>query len=196
MADGSGRSRRVVWRRRSRVRGRIPRPRCTTRRGTTRRTARKVRTRSGSGPPGSRACRTGAPTSNWVRRATDAQPKARMADFRSVVITGASRGLGFASAVRLYREGWQVVATVRTPGECNALLRQAAGASDDDNRLICVQLDLMDSASVAAAAKVIEDTVGPPYALVHNAGISAAGMVEETDTELWQRMFATHVMGP
>src|SRR3954462_12507737 len=119
-----------------------------------------------------------------------------MADPRSVVITGASRGLGFASAVRLYREGWQVVATVRTPGECNALLRQAAGASDDDNRLICVQLDLMDSASIAAAAKVIEDTVGPPYALVHNAGISAAGMVEETDIELWQRMFATHVMGP
>jgi NAD(P)-dependent dehydrogenase (short-subunit alcohol dehydrogenase family) len=119
-----------------------------------------------------------------------------MADPRSVVITGASRGLGFASAVRLYREGWQVVATVRTPGECNALLRQAAGASDDDNRLVCVQLDLLDSASVAAAAKVIEDTVGPPYALVHNAGISAAGMVEETDIELWQRMFATHVMGP
>jgi hypothetical protein len=31
---------------------------------------------------------------------------------------------------------------------------------------------------------------------VHNAGISAAGMVEETDMELWQNMFATHVMGP
>jgi short-subunit dehydrogenase len=31
---------------------------------------------------------------------------------------------------------------------------------------------------------------------VHNAGISAAGMVEETDVDLWQRMFATHVLGP
>ena len=38
--------------------------------------------------------------------------------------------------------------------------------------------------------------MGAPYALVHNAGISAAGMVEETDIELWQQMFATHVMGP
>jgi short-subunit dehydrogenase len=38
--------------------------------------------------------------------------------------------------------------------------------------------------------------VGAPYALVHNAGISAAGMVEETDMALWQRMLATSVLGP
>ena len=54
----------------------------------------------------------------------------------------------------------------------------------------------MDPASIEAAAKAIEAAVGAPYALVHNAGISAAGMVEETDIELWQNMFATHVMGP
>lgn len=120
----------------------------------------------------------------------------RRRDERTVVITGASRGLGFASAVRLYREGWRVVAAMRTPGECAALLREAAGATDDDDRLVCVQLDLMDTASVAAAAKLIEEAVGAPYALVHNAGISAAGVVEETDIELWQKMFATHVMGP
>ena len=76
------------------------------------------------------------------------------------------------------------------------LLREATGASDDDDRLIGVQLDLMDAASISAAAKAIEERVGAPYALVHNAGISAAGMVEETDIELWQHMFATHVMGP
>ncbi|MBB2772006.1 MULTISPECIES: SDR family oxidoreductase [Mycolicibacterium] len=120
----------------------------------------------------------------------------RNRDERAVVITGASRGLGFASAVRLYREGWRVVAAMRAPGECAALLREAAGAADDDDRLVCVQLDLMDTASVAAAAKLIEEAVGAPYALVHNAGISAAGVVEETDIELWQKMFATHVMGP
>jgi NAD(P)-dependent dehydrogenase (short-subunit alcohol dehydrogenase family) len=76
------------------------------------------------------------------------------------------------------------------------LLREATGSSDDDDRLIGVQLDLMDAASISAAAKVIEERVGAPYALVHNAGISAAGMVEETDMQLWQNMFATHVMGP
>ncbi len=119
-----------------------------------------------------------------------------MTELRSVVITGAARGLGLASAVRLYREGWQVVAAMRTPDRGMPLLREATGASEDDDRLIGVQLDLMDAASISAAAKAIEERVGAPYALVHNAGISAAGMVEEADIDLWQRMFATHVMGP
>ncbi|EHB59438.1 short-chain dehydrogenase/reductase SDR [Mycolicibacterium rhodesiae JS60] len=115
---------------------------------------------------------------------------------RAVVITGAARGLGFASAVRLYREGWQVVAAMRTPDRGMPLLREATGASEDDDRLIGVQLDLTDNASVSAAAKAIEERVGAPYAVVHNAGISSAGMAEETDGDLWQRMFATHVIGP
>ena len=119
-----------------------------------------------------------------------------MGEPRSVVITGASRGLGFASTVRLYRDGWRVVAAMRTPDRGMALLREATGAREDDDRLIGVQLDLLDAASIAAAAKAIEEAVGAPYALVHNAGISAAGMVEETDMALWQNMFATHVMGP
>ncbi|ORA09686.1 SDR family oxidoreductase [Mycobacterium asiaticum] len=119
-----------------------------------------------------------------------------MAEPRTVVITGASRGLGFASAVRLYREGWRVVAAMRTPEPGIASLRQATGAAEDDDRLIPVQLDLTDAASIAAAAKSIDEAVGAPYALVHNAGISAAGMMEETDMALWQKMFATSVLGP
>lgn len=122
-----------------------------------------------------------------------------MAEPRTVVLTGASRGLGFASAVRLYREGWRVVAAMRTPDTGMPLLRRAiedATATDVDGRLIGVQLDLTDTASIAAAAKAIDEAVGAPHALVHNAGISAAGMVEETDAALWQRMFATSVLGP
>ncbi|WP_445169562.1 SDR family oxidoreductase [Mycolicibacterium sp. Dal123E01] len=119
-----------------------------------------------------------------------------MAELRSVVITGAARGLGFASAVRLYHEGWQVVAAMRTPDRGMPLLRAATGASEDDDRLIGVQLDLTDTASVSACAKAIEERIGAPYAVVHNAGISSAGMAEETDVDLWQRMFATHVIGP
>jgi NAD(P)-dependent dehydrogenase (short-subunit alcohol dehydrogenase family) len=54
----------------------------------------------------------------------------------------------------------------------------------------------MDTASIAAAAKAIDEAVGAPYAVVHNAGISAAGMVEETDMALWQKMYTTSVLGP
>ncbi|QZH60126.1 SDR family oxidoreductase [Mycolicibacterium farcinogenes] len=119
-----------------------------------------------------------------------------MSELRTVLITGASRGLGFASATRLHREGWRVVAAMRSPEKWMPLLREATGAGEDDDRLIGVQLDLTDAASISAAAKVIEEAVGAPHAVVHNAGISAAGMVEETPPDLWEQMFATNVFGP
>lgn len=115
---------------------------------------------------------------------------------RSVVITGASRGLGFASVSHLYRHGWHVVAAMRSVDAGMHRLRDATGAPDGDPRLTGVALDLTDAASVTAAAKSILEAVGAPFGLVHNAGISAAGMLEEAPMSLWERMFATNIFGP
>lgn len=119
-----------------------------------------------------------------------------MSEPRSIVITGASRGLGLASATHMYKQGWRVVAAMRSSETGIQALRSKTGAAADDSRLIAIPLDLTDSASVTAAAKAIEAAVGAPHALVHNAGISAAGMLEETPMDLWERMFATSVFGP
>ena len=59
-----------------------------------------------------------------------------------------------------------------------------------------MQLDLTDSASIAAAAKAIIEAVGAPNAVVHNAGITAVGCVEELDLDVWQQLFATNLFGP
>jgi NAD(P)-dependent dehydrogenase (short-subunit alcohol dehydrogenase family) len=75
-------------------------------------------------------------------------------------------------------------------------LREATGARADDPRLIGVQLDLTDAASVTAAAKSITEAVGAPYGLVHNAGIASGGMVEETPMGVWEQTFATSIFGP
>jgi NAD(P)-dependent dehydrogenase (short-subunit alcohol dehydrogenase family) len=112
------------------------------------------------------------------------------------VITGASRGLGLASAAHLYRTGWTVVGAMRSVATGMANLRAATGAEAGDPRLIGVRLDLTEPASIDAAAEAIVEAVGAPFALVHNAGISAAGMVEETPIDLWERMFATNIFGP
>ena len=64
--------------------------------------------------------------STWMSAQPDGRPDVQlgaderavcaedMGESRSVVITGASRGLGFASAVHLYRQGWRVVAAMRS----------------------------------------------------------------------------------
>jgi NAD(P)-dependent dehydrogenase (short-subunit alcohol dehydrogenase family) len=119
-----------------------------------------------------------------------------MGERRVVVITGASRGLGFASAKHMYGVGWTVVAAMRSPEIGLTRLRAETGAAEDDPRMIGVKLDLTDPASIAAAAKWIEEAVGAPYGLVHNAGIGPAGMVEETPMSVWERTFATNIFGP
>ncbi len=115
---------------------------------------------------------------------------------RSVVITGASRGLGLASAAHLYKVGWRVVAAMRSVDAGLERLRAETGARADDPRLLCVKLDLDDGASIAEAAKAIEAAVGAPDVLVHNAGIAAAGSFEDTPSGAWAQIFATNLFGP
>lgn len=119
-----------------------------------------------------------------------------MADARTVVITGASRGLGLASAVRLYRGGWHVVAAMRSPDAGLERIREETGASADDPRLTAVRLDLEDPASISAAAKSVIETVGAPRVVVHNAAFVTVGCVEEVPEHLADKIFATNVTGP
>src|SRR5215472_15754908 len=114
---------------------------------------------------------------------------------RSVVITGASRGLGLASATHLYALGWRVVAAMRSPDPGLERLRAATGDAAGDPRLIGVRLDLEDPASITAAAKGIEEAVGAPDALVHNAGIAAVACAEEMPFDVWERLFRTNLFG-
>jgi NAD(P)-dependent dehydrogenase (short-subunit alcohol dehydrogenase family) len=115
---------------------------------------------------------------------------------RSVVITGASRGLGLAAATHLYKLGWRVVGAMRSPEVGLERLRAATGAPADDPRLLGIRLDLDDPASVVGAARAIEEALGAPDVLVHNAGIAAAGSVEEMPSSAWEHLFSTNLFGP
>ncbi|MFA5941073.1 MAG: SDR family NAD(P)-dependent oxidoreductase [Sinimarinibacterium sp.] len=115
---------------------------------------------------------------------------------RTVLITGASRGLGLASAAHLYRQGWRVVAAMRSVEAGIEKLCAATGARADDPRLIGVKLDLADLPSIPAAAQAILDATGAPDVVVHNAGIAAAGSAEETPIAVWQQLFTTNLFGP
>ena len=117
-------------------------------------------------------------------------------DVRTAVITGASRGLGFASAVELYRRRWRVLAAMRSAAAGLELLREATGARKGDPRLQGIALDLLDPDAVQSAADAILEAGGAPDALVHNAGVAVAGFVEETPAEEWTRVFTTNLFAP
>ena len=119
-----------------------------------------------------------------------------MADGRSVVITGASRGLGLATAAHLHGAGWTVVAAARSPADALERLRSLTGSSAGDPRLVPVRLDLDDQASIDAAAQTIVEAVGAPDGLVHNAGLAGVGCLEELPTATWEQMFSTNFFGP
>ena len=115
---------------------------------------------------------------------------------RSVVITGASRGLGRATAAHLHRAGWTVLAAMRNPDRGLPGLRADTGAGPGDRRLIPIRLDLDDDASVLAAAREIVEHVGAPEGLVHNAGVAAVGALEEMPLSVWEQVFSTNLFGP
>lgn len=115
---------------------------------------------------------------------------------RSVVVTGASRGLGRATAAHLYRRGWTVLAAMRSADRDIAGVRESAGAPADDERLIPIRLDLDDQDSVDTAVAEITDRVGAPHGVVHNAGLAGVGSIEEMPIDAWQQIFSTNFFGP
>lgn len=95
-----------------------------------------------------------------------------MDNARIIVITGASRGLGRAAALRLAREGHRVVATARHAEDLGPLRDELAA---DGHHVDCQPLDVTDDASVAALARWLDGRFDRVDSLVNNAGISIQG---------------------
>ena len=93
---------------------------------------------------------------------------------RSALVTGASTGIGRATALRLDAEGWRVFAGVRSEEDAEAL-REAGSA-----RLVPLNLDVTDPAQIVGATERITGEVGGPglHGLVNNAGVPSGGAVE------------------
>lgn len=115
---------------------------------------------------------------------------------RSVLITGTSSGIGLEAAALLAARGWRVFASMRDLAKREALER-ALGKSGAAGNVSFVQLDLTDAASIEhAAGEVLAAGGGKLDALVHNAGISAAGAVEDIPMEDIRRVLETNFLGP
>jgi NAD(P)-dependent dehydrogenase (short-subunit alcohol dehydrogenase family) len=115
-----------------------------------------------------------------------------MESFRkSVVVTGASSGIGRATALQLARSGWRVYATVRRDDDAEALVVESG------DTIRALRLDVTDAESIIAAARAVHAEVAGNGldGLVNNAGIGVTMPVEYTTSEMLREVFEINLFG-
>lgn len=109
---------------------------------------------------------------------------------RSVLVTGASTGIGRATALRLDGSGWKVFAGFRHPADGESL------RAEGSDRIVPLQLDVTDPEQIAAAAaRVEEETEGGLHGLVNNAGVAIPGPLETIPLEDFRRQLEVNLVG-
>jgi len=106
---------------------------------------------------------------------------------KTILITGASSGIGAATAKHFQANGWNVVATMRNPDGADDLVEL-------DN-IEVVRLDVTDPSSIAKAVAAGIDRFGKIDVLLNNAGYGAYGALEAFSMERIRRQFDTNVIG-
>jgi NAD(P)-dependent dehydrogenase (short-subunit alcohol dehydrogenase family) len=111
-----------------------------------------------------------------------------------ILITGASRGIGAATARLAAARGYDVCVNYRQDGEGARAVRRELGAAG--RRAIAVPADVGVEADVVRLFEVCDRELGPVTALVNNAGVLEPQMrLDEMDAGRWQRVLTTNVIG-
>lgn len=106
---------------------------------------------------------------------------------KTVLVTGASTGIGRETVKLFQAKNWKVAATMRRPDE-NEDLQQIVDVE-------CIRLDVTDIDSIRSAIAATLDKFGRIDAVVNNAGYGVVGPFEATTTEQVQRQVDTNLIG-
>ena len=113
-------------------------------------------------------------------------------DVRPAVVTGASSGIGRATAVALAALGHPVVLGARRVSECEDA---AAAIRSEGGEAVAIHLDLADDESVERFAAAAVDTLGSVEIVVSNAGQNMAGAVLDTDAASLDGVLSVNITG-
>ncbi|THV42762.1 SDR family oxidoreductase [Glycomyces buryatensis] len=111
---------------------------------------------------------------------------------RTAVITGASSGLGEATAELLAERGAKVALLARRADRLDELVERIA---KNGGRALAVQVDVTDAAAVNAAADRVAAEFGDADLLFNNAGVMLPSPVTELRADLWQKQIDVNITG-
>jgi 3-oxoacyl-[acyl-carrier protein] reductase len=107
------------------------------------------------------------------------------------LVTGASRGIGAATAQALARDGWPVAVNFRA--DRSGAERVAAAIEAGGGRAIPVAADISDASATEPLFEAVEDRLGPVLVLVNNAGVRADGLSPQLADDDWRRVLDTNL---
>jgi NADP-dependent 3-hydroxy acid dehydrogenase YdfG len=111
---------------------------------------------------------------------------------KAVAITGASSGIGEATALTLARAGAAVALGARRKDRIDAL---AARIEDEGGTAVPLEVDVTDEAQARAFVETANDRLGRLDTLINNAGVMLLGPVEQGDPDDWRTMVNVNLLG-
>jgi NAD(P)-dependent dehydrogenase (short-subunit alcohol dehydrogenase family) len=111
----------------------------------------------------------------------------------SAIVTGASRGIGRATSVTLAERGCRLALIGRASPELDDTVRSVREAGAEAT---AIEADLEDPSATERAARRALEAIGPPDAVVNNAGTIERSAIIDTPIESWNRQIAVNLTAP
>ncbi|MBX4896627.1 SDR family oxidoreductase [Rhizobium bangladeshense] len=113
-------------------------------------------------------------------------------DGKVALVTGASSGIGAATALKLAKAGAKLGLAARRLDRLSALQQQIA---DQGGQAVALEMDVVDQASVTAGAEKLAEAFGSIDILFNNAGLMPISDLEALKTDEWHRMVDVNIKG-
>src|SRR5687767_14422154 len=131
---------------------------------------------------------TSAPQTERKLAVNGGEPRKR----RVALVSGASRGIGYVTAIALAKAGYDVAAMARDQVRLDDVRSQIAKYGV---RAFAVQADVTDRASVDTGVHAVVPALGPPTIIVNDAGMARSRPFPQVSLEEWNEILAVNVTG-